>query len=105
MRLKGSENFVLRILSKSLGVPSAIKKNAQTAVEYVLLLSIVVIIVLIGFRTFVPRAYKASGVYYNRAGYGILGEPNKCGNLNCETPFEDQYKCCVDCGPPGCGSF
>ena len=72
-------------------------RKAQTAVEYMLLLAVVVSIVLIGFRTFLPRAQTAGNVYFQRTGSSILGNPNPCGDGKCEW-YEDANKCCFDCG-------
>ena len=50
-------------------------KKAQTAIEYLLLLSIVAIVVFTGFRTVLSRSQKASGDYFNKAREGIVGPP------------------------------
>jgi len=58
-----------------------LKSNkAQTAVEYILLLTMVVALVLVGFKKYLPHFYKSSNYYYNVVGTGILGAPNRCGN-------------------------
>jgi len=90
------------------------KKNAQTAVEYMLLLTTVVTIVLIGFKYYAPEFVKTADIYSDRVTRGIAGKPNRCGDgccgqrdflNNCNTlfsgaPFENQVNCPVDCGPP-----
>lgn len=80
-------------------------RQGQTAVEYLLLLGIVVTVVLIGFSKYLPRAQQASNIYFQRVGEGVLGEPNPCGDGECNREFEDDYTCCVDCSTGGyCGS-
>jgi len=77
--------------------------KAQTAVEYMLLLAAVVSIVLIGFKTYLPSFQLTSNYYFNQVGIGVLGEPNKCGDGDCDPglvpgfPFENCEKCPVDC--------
>lgn len=55
--------------------------NGQQALEYVLLLAIVVAIVLFGFRKYIPQTRNSSELYYNRVAVGILGEPPVCNKL------------------------
>ena len=89
------------------------KKNAQTAVEYMLLLTTVVAIVLIGFKYYVPEFTKAANIYSDRVTRGIAGEPSRCGDGCCGqfdpvfggcnglfsgASFEDCYNCPTDCG-------
>ena len=75
------------------------EKKAQTAIEYLLLLMTVVTIVLVGFRTYLPRVRDASNVYYNRVVPGIMGTPSRCGDGSCAgNPYEDCERCPVDCG-------
>jgi len=69
--------------------------RAQTAVEYMLLLGAVVGIVLVGLKLYLPRINETSNVYFNRAAYGIYGEPNRCGDGNIGR-FETRENCCVD---------
>ncbi len=71
--------------------------KGQTAVEYLLLLAIVVIVVLIGFTRYLPRAREASEIFYNRMGTGIAGNINPCGDGDCDPDFESSAKCPVDC--------
>lgn len=77
-----------------------INKVAQTAIEYVLLLAVVVAIVLIGLPAYIPRVNNAANVYYTRAANTILGEPPRCGDGVCGF-FENNERCCDDCFP-GC---
>ncbi|GEM_PF-2053070 len=81
-------------------------KKGQTAVEYLLLLGIVVTVVLVGFSKYLPRAQQASNIYFQRVGEGVLGEPNSCGDGTCDKTFEDDTTCCVDCnfGKGYCGA-
>ena len=92
------------------------KTNAQTAVEYMLLLTTVVAIVLIGFKYYLPQYTNTAEIYSDRVTRGIAGEPNRCGDLccgqhdifgNCNTllsgaPFENCRNCPTDCStcPP-----
>ncbi len=72
-------------------------QKAQAAVEYMLLLAVVVSIVIVGFKKFMPRAYNSSETYYNNVSDGILGGINPCGDGNCHPQFEDREKCPADC--------
>jgi len=74
--------------------------KAQMAVEYMLVLMLVVTLVLIGFKKYLPQTRAASNLFFNRAAVGIMGPPNPCGDGTCNFPFEDFDKCCTDCG--GC---
>ena len=56
-------------------------QNGQQAIEYVLLLAIVVAIVLFGFKKYIPQTRDASELYYNRVAVGILGEPPDANKL------------------------
>ena len=77
-------------------------RQGQTAVEYLLLLGIVVTVVLVGFSKYLPRAQQASNIYFQRVGEGVLGEPNPCGDGYCDnTTFESDTTCCVDCDAAG----
>ena len=55
-------------------LPSKIRPG-QIAIEYMLLLGIVVAVVLVGFRTFLPRSYSISEKYFNAVSCGIMGPP------------------------------
>ena len=55
--------------------------NGQQALEYVLLLAIVVAIVLFGFKKHVPATRDSAELYYNKVAVGILGEPPACNVL------------------------
>jgi len=74
-------------------------KKAQSAIEYLMLLAAVVAIVLIGFKTYLPRILVTGNIYFNRVGVGIMGEPPRCGDKVCRPPpFEDCERCPADCG-------
>lgn len=78
--------------------------KAQTAVEYLLLLTTVVAIVLVGLKTYLPVIYEASNIYYNRVVPGIIGQPPRCGDGCCDS-FEARdggSRCPVDCPGPPC---
>lgn len=80
------------------------EKRAQTAIEYMLLLAAVVAIVLVGFKTYLPRVLESSNVYLNRAGVGILGNAARCGDGVCDDGsdgFENCENCPTDCNPCG----
>lgn len=76
-------------------------KSGQTAVEYLILLGVVMAIVLIGMKTYLPRTGAASNLYFDRVTNTLLGAPNPCGDGTCQ-PWEVQpgnltTYCCVDC--------
>ncbi len=73
--------------------------RGQSAVEYLLLLGVVVAIVLVGFQKYVPKTYNAANTYFNAVSNNIMGAPNRCGNGSCDRG-ESKINCCVDCG--GC---
>jgi len=72
-------------------------RKGQTAIEYMLLLGVVVALVLIAFRVSLPRMRVSANTYFNRAVIGILGKPNPCGDGVCTPDFENHDKCPVDC--------
>ena len=74
-------------------------KKAQTAIEYMLLLTTVVAIVLIGFRKYLPEINEASNIYYNRVVPGILGAPPRCGDACCDEfeALDGGSRCPTDC--------
>ena len=76
-------------------------RKGQTAIEYMLLLGVVVALVLIAFRTSLPRMRVSANTYFNRAVIGILGKPNPCGDGYCCSPFEDFDRCPPDCDGAG----
>jgi len=76
--------------------------KGQVVVEYILLLTTVVAVILIGFRIYLPRIQSSGNVYMNRAAYGIVGNPSRCGDTICDNlgipPLENCQKCPEDCG-------
>ncbi len=78
-------------------------KRGQAAIEYMLLLGVVVAIVLVGFRLYLPRAKNSAGRFYNKSVVGIMGNASRCGDGYCDPNFEDFERCCADCS--GCGFF
>lgn len=78
--------------------PFTIYRNqGQTAIEYMLLLGVVVALVLIGFKVYLPQTRASANIFFNRAAIGIMGKPNPCGDGVCDPDFEDFDKCPVDC--------
>ena len=78
------------------------ERKAQTAVEYLLLLTTIATIVLIGFRIYLPRIQDTANIYYNRAAPGILGTPPLCGDGHCSTVEKldgagGKIRCPTDC--------
>ncbi len=76
-------------------------RKGQTAIEYMLLLGVVVALVLIALKTSLPKLQTSSNTYFNRAAIGILGDPNPCGDGYCCGPFEYLDKCPPDCDGVG----
>lgn len=50
-------------------------RKAQAAVEYMLLLAMAVVVVILGFKTFFPKAQEATNRFYEKAAIGIMGKP------------------------------
>ena len=73
-----------------------LNKKGQTAVEYMLLLGAVMVIVLVGFKSYLPSFQSTSNYYFNQVGIGILGDANKCGDTIC-SKFENSESCPPDC--------
>lgn len=79
------------------------RKAQAVAVEYMVMLSAIAIVVLLGFKKYFPQVRGGSELYFNRAADGIMGPPPACGNGICEAGrLETPLTCCRDCGP-GCG--
>lgn len=55
--------------------PAESSRPGQTTIEYLLLLSTVVVVVLVGMQTILPQTIGHSNEYFNRVAYGIMGEP------------------------------
>ena len=49
--------------------------QAQTAVEYLLIFTVVAIAVFVGFKTLLPRTHTVSEDFFNRVSNGIMGDP------------------------------
>ncbi len=52
------------------------QKKAQTAIEYMLLLAVVVSVVLVGLKPYLRRVEGAGNIYFNRTVRGIMGPPS-----------------------------
>ncbi|MBP9855529.1 MAG: class III signal peptide-containing protein [Candidatus Omnitrophica bacterium] len=79
------------------------QKKAQTAIEYMLVLAVIVASVMIAFPKYMPRITNAANTYYNKAASGIVGNGSRCGDGACDQ-FEikdNGARCCADCYP-GC---
>lgn len=72
-------------------------KKGQTAIEYMLLLGVVVATVLIAVKVQLPQAKRYANEFFNRASAGIVDRPNRCGDGYCCAPFEDVDRCPPDC--------
>ena len=62
-----------------------------------LLLAVVVSVVMISFKTQLPRVYNAANLYFDKASEGIAGERLRCGN-GVHDLYEDCESCPVDVG-------
>jgi len=51
-----------------------ITQKAQSIIEYLLLLGVIVAITLIGFKKYFPRIQKAKNVYFNKIGHDLVGK-------------------------------
>ncbi|MDP2653591.1 MAG: hypothetical protein Q8Q08_06105 [Candidatus Omnitrophota bacterium] len=58
-------------------------KEAQSIVEYVILLGTVTAIILLSFQSFMPKAYNQSEYFFNQTARGVMGDPphNEVGGL------------------------
>ena len=54
------------------------KRKGQSAVEYMILLGVVMGLVMVGFKTKLPEVLSQANVYYNQMTVSILGEPPHC---------------------------
>ncbi len=66
-------------------------------VEYMLVLMVVMAVLLIGFKTYMPKVQEYSNAYFEQTTCAIFGEGNPCGDGTC-SQWEDCIKCPVDCG-------
>lgn len=80
-----------------------LSNQGQSGIEYLLILAVVVALVMISFKTMLPKVFTSSNVYFNEAAKGVMGPGPRCGNGQCETLYNESIDtCCVDCG--GCCS-
>lgn len=81
------------------------RRNAQTTIEYMLLLGVVVALVLVAFKVYLPMLQNTGNIYFNTTARAILGKPNPCGDgYCCSRPgqeFENVEKCPQDCDNVG----
>lgn len=70
-------------------------KQAQTAMEYMLIMGTVMVIVLTSWKVFLPSIQNSSDLYFNRVNYGIVGAGPRCGNGKVDYP-ENIETCCID---------
>lgn len=56
--------------------------DAQAAIEYMLLLAIVVAITLIGFTRYFDRVHDGSDIFFNGASIGIMGPTSNTLNTD-----------------------
>ena len=75
--------------------------RAQTAMEYILLLAVVVTVTVIGFYHLGPRTQYAANLYCQRAAAGIVGVPApEAGPEPINGGWCEEYSVCdVTCGP------
>ena len=84
--------------------PHRPSKNAQTAIEYLLLFGVAAVVTLVGITSLLPRTHQAAYTFFNRAAISIMGtsqiegciynvcEPGDCG------PIPDGCGDMIDCG-------
>ncbi len=79
---------------------SKLSNQAQTAIEYLLLLSVVAAIVLIAFNgNYLGRVFNAANLYFDRTAVGIYGNVSTLGDGKCEPP-ETYATDPLACDPP-----
>lgn len=70
--------------------------QAQSAIEYLLLLAVVTSVVLVAFGgKYLQRVHNAANLYFDRAAVGIYGNASACGDGVC-SPGETYEKCPID---------
>ena len=79
-----------------------LSNSAQTAIEYLLLLGVVMAIVLIGMKTYLPRTGAASNLYFDRVTNTLLGAPSTCGDCICDVNTAENKYCYMDCSGAPC---
>jgi Flp pilus assembly pilin Flp len=73
------------------------KREAQAAIEYMLLLGVVAAAVLVAFKISLVRPRTAANAYFNQTVVDLWGAPNRCGDGTCSIPFESVGTCPLDC--------
>lgn len=53
---------------------NSIFKEAQSMIEYLLLLGATVVVVLLAFKGLIPYTRDASNLYYNKVAVGVMGD-------------------------------
>ena len=78
-----------------------LQNQAQSAMEYMLLLSAVAIIVVVGFKSYFPNLQQASNEAHTSFVNAMMGTPPKCGDGVCNYDIgERHWRCRVDCPNP-----
>ncbi len=73
------------------------KREAQAAIEYMLLLGVVAAAVLVAFKISLVRPRTAANAYFNQTVVDLWGAPNRCGDGICNLVFEYSAGCPQDC--------
>jgi len=78
-------------------------KTGQNAIEYLLLLALVVGIVLVFLRVEMPNMVNAANGYFTQASNAIVGDPARdcCEDFVC-SPLEADAECCTGLLPGTC---
>jgi len=50
-------------------------RNAQSTVEYLILLGAVTAVILVGFNRFILRSQEQANIFFNKAAGDIMGDP------------------------------
>ena len=77
--------------------PATRDRQGQTAIEYMLLVGVVVALVLVALKTNLPRTQSSANAYFDRVVDSMVGRPNPCGDGYCCLPFETVELCPPDC--------
>lgn len=75
------------------------RRKGQTAIEYMLLVGVVVALVLVALKTNLSQTQSSANAYFNRVADSMVGRPNPCGDGYCCLPFETAELCPPDCDP------
>ena len=76
-------------------------RKGQTAIEYMILLGVVVALVLIAFKTQLPRMEESANIYFNRAMLGIIGGSEPLRGRVVLLAFRRFPRCPPDCDGSG----